>query len=113
MLARGFRAVAQAESHLRADHFHVCELGLESCFGPGSDGIGFVERGLGFVVPPQRRQRRRAIGLIPPHADPCAERLVDPITLVEMREGFGVQLLVVAEKDADAGVSRRQSRRVA
>ena len=48
----GFHTVAEAERHLRADDIHVCELGLESRFGPGGDGIGFVESGLGFVVPP-------------------------------------------------------------
>ena len=49
---RGFRAFAQAERHLRADQFHIGELGLESRFWFGSDGMGFVESRPGFLVSP-------------------------------------------------------------
>ena len=81
--------------------------------GPAAMARASSSAALASSYLPNGHSVRGAIGLVPSHADSCAERLVDPIALGEMREGLGVDLLVVAEQDADAGMRRRQSRRVA
>ena len=110
---RGFRTFAQAERHLRADRFHIGELRFESRFRSGSDGRASSRAALASSYLPNCHSAAARFAWSHSHADSCAERRVDPIALVEMREGLGIELLVVAEQDADAGMRRRQSRRVA